>query len=64
MATEISTADVARELGVSQRRVRALIQAGRLPARRVGPVWLVEPADLERVRIRRPGRPRSRTDHA
>lgn len=53
----ISTKQAARILGVSPRRVRALITSGRLPAKMVGRDWLIEKPDLERVMVRKPGRP-------
>ncbi len=56
----LTTRDAADRLGVSDRRVRALIQAGRVPARRVGRDWLIRPEDLRRVARRKPGRPRRR----
>ncbi len=42
----ISTADAAKLLGVSPRRVRALIDAGDLRAQRVGRAWLVDEASV------------------
>lgn len=47
----------ADELGVTPRRVRALIKAERLAAEKVGRDWLIKPKDLEAVRDRKPGRP-------
>ena len=47
----------AAELGVTPTRVRALIAAKRLCATFVGHVWLIEPAALDAVRSRKPGRP-------
>lgn len=56
---DVMTTDHAAErLGVSRRRVLAMIAAGRLRAVKVGNQWLIRPADLERVRDRKPGRPR------
>lgn len=43
---EVSVGEAANALGLSPRRVRALIEAGRLQARRVGGVWLIEGASL------------------
>jgi excisionase family DNA binding protein len=58
----ISTAEAARRLGVTPNRVRALIDAKRLKAIKVGREWLIDPKDLAAVKIRTPGRPRkSRT---
>ncbi len=52
-----TTLTAAAELGISPRRVRAMIQAGRLPARQAGRDWLITPAALDTVRDRKPGRP-------
>ena len=75
----ITASEAAVRLGVTARRVLALIDAGRLPARRASPleaavlleeariksvppagIVLIEEADLELVRDRRPGYPRGR----
>jgi excisionase family DNA binding protein len=53
----LTTTDVAEKLGVSQRRVLALIKDGRLPAQRLGRDYLIEETDLKLVRNRKPGRP-------
>jgi len=45
---EVPTAEAARALGVTQARVRALIAAGDLDARRVAGVWLVEGDSIDR----------------
>jgi excisionase family DNA binding protein len=45
-------------LGITGRRVRALIKAGRLPAIKHGHVWLIAEKDLEKVAVRKPGRPK------
>jgi excisionase family DNA binding protein len=55
----LTTEQVAAELGVSRRRVQALITAGRLPATRYGHVLLVHRRHLTGVRDRKPGRPRT-----
>ena len=47
----------AESLGVTPRRVNALIQSGRLKSERLGNMHLIKPADLEKVRDRKPGRP-------
>ena len=39
------------------RRVRALIEAGRLPAVKFGKVWMINKKDLKKVAVRKPGRP-------
>ena len=54
----IGTAEAARRLGVTQNRVRALIDAKRLKAIKVGNAWLIDPKDLDAVKTRKPGRPR------
>jgi excisionase family DNA binding protein len=54
----LTTQQVAAALGVTQRRVLALIQAGRLEASRLGRDWLIPAHALEAVRERKPGRPR------
>ena len=56
----LTVEEVARRLGVSRRRVQALVQAGHLPAERLGRQWVVRAAALERaenMRVRQPGRP-------
>lgn len=57
MPSYLTTAAAARELGVSPRRVRHLIERGRLRARKHGRDYLISPADLDPVRNRRNGRP-------
>ena len=54
----ISTAEAAKRLGVTANRVRAMIEAKRLKATKVGSVWLIDPKDLEAVKNRKVGRPR------
>ena len=56
----LGTRDAATRLGITPRRVVALIRAGRLPALRVGRAWVIREADLELVKERRPGRPSNR----
>jgi len=58
----ISTAEAAKRLGVTQNRVRALIEAKRLKATKVGNVWLIDPKDLDAVKDRKVGRPRKATN--
>jgi len=57
----LSVADAADELGVGERQVRRLVQAGVLPAERLGDVWLVSRAAVrDRARaIPAAGRPLS-----
>ena len=54
----ISTTEAAKRLGVNASRVRALIDAKRLKATKFGNVWMIDPKDLDAVKIRKPGRPR------
>lgn len=58
----ITVAEAASRLGVNRQRVYALIADGRLPARRFGRVWVIDPADLERpeVKYRPTGYPKGR----
>jgi excisionase family DNA binding protein len=55
----LTTNETAAKLGVSRRRVLALVASGRLPAVRVGNQFLIQPADLAKVRDRKPGRPKN-----
>jgi len=55
----ISTAEAAKRLGVTANRVRALIDAKRLKAIKVGREWLIDPKDLDAVKKRKTGRPKS-----
>jgi excisionase family DNA binding protein len=56
----ISTTEAGRRLGVTAVRVRALIESGRLKAIKVGGAWLIDPKDLDAVKVRKVGRPKSR----
>lgn len=51
---EISVDEAARVLGVGARRVRRLIADGRVHARRVGPIWVIDSTSLPRPRVSRP----------
>ncbi len=53
----LTTTEAADLLGVIPRRVRALIESGKLPAERMGRDWAIKPKDLARL-DRTPGRPR------
>jgi excisionase family DNA binding protein len=55
--TLLSTTQAADILGVKQARVRQLILAGRLPARKIGRDWVIRQKDLELVMVRPVGRP-------
>lgn len=53
----ITTKDAAEKLGVSMRRITALIKDGRLPSQQIGREHLIKESDLELVRERKVGRP-------
>lgn len=42
----LTTQQASQILGVTEVRIRALIHAGRLPARKVGRDWLIDPRDV------------------
>ena len=54
-ATILTVAQAAESLGVTPRRVLALIATGRLAAVKFGNQWAIAPADLVSVRHRKPG---------
>jgi len=58
----LTTAQVASALGVTKRRVLALIAAKRLPAQIMGggqrPIYLIARENLKLVKDRKPGRPK------
>jgi excisionase family DNA binding protein len=54
----IGTTEAGRRLGISDARVRALIMSGRLKAVKIGGAWLIDPKDLDAVKVRKVGRPR------
>jgi excisionase family DNA binding protein len=54
----LTTPEVAERLGISTRRVLALIHSGRLPSKQFGRDHLVKESDLKLVEDRKPGRPR------
>ena len=54
----ITTKQAAERLGVSVKRVTALIREDRLPAEKVGRDWLINEKDLAKVKDRQTGRPR------
>jgi excisionase family DNA binding protein len=53
----LTALEAAARLGVSKRRVIALIEAGRLPAERFGNAYVIKESDLKLVEDRKPGRP-------
>jgi excisionase family DNA binding protein len=58
----LTTSEVAERLSVSMRRVRALIESGRLPSQQFGRDHLIKESDLILVANRKPGRPPKRAD--
>jgi hypothetical protein len=56
----VDTFEVARELGVSQQRVRKLLADGRLTATLERGAWAFDPAEVARFKAipRKTGRPR------
>ncbi len=58
MENLLTTKQAAEKLNVNPSRVRQLILAGRLPARKLGRDLFVNERDLDKVKDRRPGRPR------
>ena len=53
----LTVSEAAKELGISTRRIHALIAANRLPARKLGSYYVIKRKDLDFVRIRNIGRP-------
>ncbi len=54
----LSTAEVAERLGISKRRVLALIEAGKIKAQKVGRDYTIQESALESVKVYgKPGRP-------
>jgi excisionase family DNA binding protein len=55
--TNLSTKEAAARLGVTMKRVQAMIRAQRLPAQKVGRDYIIQEIDLKIVADRKPGRP-------
>lgn len=53
----LTTKEAAEILGVHQSRIYALVNSGRLKAKRFSNVLIIKESDLEPVRERKPGRP-------
>jgi excisionase family DNA binding protein len=53
----LSTTQAAERLGLTPGRIRQLIDAGQLPAIRIGERWVIEARDVERFARQPPGRP-------
>lgn len=54
---QLSTKQASEILGVSRRRVIALIEQGKLKARKFSNVYVISPRDLESIKNRKSGRP-------
>ena len=54
---DLTTKQVAEKLGITPRRVRALIESGRLKAKRIGRDWLIDSRQLAKFTPLPPGRP-------
>jgi excisionase family DNA binding protein len=54
----LTTKQTAEKLGITPRRVQALIEAGRLPAQKFGRDYQIREKDLKLVEDRKVGRPR------
>lgn len=52
----MTVTEAAASLGISPRTVRQAIENGVMRARRIGPMWTVTPAEVERYRTERLGR--------
>lgn len=58
MINLIPVSKAAALLGVTPRRVQALITSGKLRAQRIGRDYLIDPGDLELLERRPSGRPK------
>lgn len=54
----LTTREAAKRLGVSMRRITALITSGRLDAIKHGRDWIIADVALAAIRHGKPGRPR------
>jgi excisionase family DNA binding protein len=54
----LTTKQVAQKLGITPRRVQALIEVGRLPAQKFGRDYFIKEKDLRLVENRKVGRPK------
>jgi excisionase family DNA binding protein len=53
----LTTKEAAEKLGVSVRRVQAMITDGSLPASKLGRDYVIKETDLKLIENRKPGRP-------
>ncbi len=54
----LTTKQAAEILKITHARVRQLIDKGRLPATKFANAWMIKKKDLEKVKDRKPGRPK------
>jgi excisionase family DNA binding protein len=54
----LTTKQVAEKLGITPRRVQALIEVGKLPAQKFGRDYMIKEVDLKLVEDRKVGRPK------
>lgn len=56
----ITTKEAANLIGVSVKQIQVWLKAGRIPAKKYGPNWLIKNEDVAEfaVKERQPGRPR------
>lgn len=52
----ITALEAGAELGITPARVTVLINEGRLPAKKMGPIWTIRRGDLDLVRDRPHGK--------
>lgn len=55
----LTTKEAAEKLGVTVRRVQAMINDGRLKAQKFGRDYVIDESDLEAVKARKAGRPKN-----
>jgi excisionase family DNA binding protein len=55
----LTTNEVAEKLGITTRRVQAMIKDGRLEAEKLGRDYVVKESSLESVKDRKVGRPKT-----
>jgi excisionase family DNA binding protein len=56
----LTTKQAAQKLGITPRRVVALVTAGKLPASKFGRDYMIKEADLKLVQDRKVGRPKKK----
>lgn len=58
----IGTDEAAQRIGVSIRRLTAMIRTGIVPAQKIGRTWVLNETDVTRIakQKRNPGRPRKK----